>query len=185
MAREHTSLRPRTHRYRGLFRLRDEFARHQFSADYTISMLGFDFRHGHRRRGPCKRVRQYWNRCGGAVCAPRANSPSKFAASTAPLATRNSAPAEARARSDRCVDLNVLRASATQLWPPFLHTYRTMCLAPQPHFRRVLEDVRAVQLAVLERTTLTGMFSNPSSATASRRASFRSLGFTVDVISGK
>ena len=32
-------------------------------------------------------------------------------------------------------------------WLPFLHTYRTMCLAPQPHFRRVLEDVWAMQLA--------------------------------------
>jgi hypothetical protein len=33
------------------------------------------------------------------------------------------------------------------VWLPFLDTYRTMCLAPQPHFRRVLEDVRAMQLA--------------------------------------
>src|SRR6202035_2257327 len=30
-------------------------------------------------------------------------------------------------------------------WLPFLDTYRTMCLAPD--FRRVLEDVRAMQLA--------------------------------------
>ena len=34
------------HRYRGLFRQLGAFARHQFSADYTISMLGFDFRQG-------------------------------------------------------------------------------------------------------------------------------------------
>ena len=34
------------------------------------------------------------------------------------------------------------------LWLPFLDTYRTMCLAPQPDFRRVLEDVGAMQLAV-------------------------------------
>jgi hypothetical protein len=33
------------------------------------------------------------------------------------------------------------------VWLPFLDTYRTMCLAPQPDFRRVLEDVRAMQLA--------------------------------------
>ena len=32
-------------------------------------------------------------------------------------------------------------------WLPFLNTYRTMCLAPQPDFRRVLEDIRAMQLA--------------------------------------
>ena len=25
---------------------------------------------------------------------------------------------------------------------PFLDTYRTMCLAPQPGFRRLLEDIR-------------------------------------------
>ena len=31
-------------------------------------------------------------------------------------------------------------------WLPFLDTYRTMCLAPQPDFRRVLENVRAMQL---------------------------------------
>jgi hypothetical protein len=32
-------------------------------------------------------------------------------------------------------------------WLPFLNTYRTMCLAPQPDFRRVLENVQAMQLA--------------------------------------
>jgi hypothetical protein len=32
-------------------------------------------------------------------------------------------------------------------WLPFLNTYRTMCLAPQPDFRRILEDVRVMQLA--------------------------------------
>ncbi len=32
-------------------------------------------------------------------------------------------------------------------WLPFLDTYRTMCLAPQPDFRRLLEDVLAFQLA--------------------------------------
>src|ERR1700730_10151515 len=30
-------------RYRGLFRLSGAFSRYPFSADYTISMLGFDF----------------------------------------------------------------------------------------------------------------------------------------------
>jgi hypothetical protein len=32
-------------------------------------------------------------------------------------------------------------------WLPFLDTYRTMCLVPKPDFRRVLEDIRAMQLA--------------------------------------
>jgi hypothetical protein len=31
-------------------------------------------------------------------------------------------------------------------WLPFLNTYRTMCLAPQPDFRRALEDVRDMRL---------------------------------------
>jgi hypothetical protein len=30
---------------------------------------------------------------------------------------------------------------------PFLDTYRTMCLAPPPEFRRVLEEVREMGLA--------------------------------------
>jgi len=32
-------------------------------------------------------------------------------------------------------------------WLPFLHTYRTMCLAPLPEFRRALEEVREFSLA--------------------------------------
>ena len=33
------------------------------------------------------------------------------------------------------------------LWLPFLDTYRTMCLAPQDNFRRILEEVREMRLA--------------------------------------
>jgi len=36
-----------TRRCRGLFRPSDAFFRLQFSADYTITMFGFDFRQGH------------------------------------------------------------------------------------------------------------------------------------------
>src|SRR5882757_4200206 len=32
-------------------------------------------------------------------------------------------------------------------WLPFLDTYRTMCLAPPPEFRRVLEEGRTLTLA--------------------------------------
>jgi hypothetical protein len=32
-------------------------------------------------------------------------------------------------------------------WLPFLKTYRTMCLAPKPEFRRVLEEIRELRLA--------------------------------------
>jgi hypothetical protein len=42
---------------------------------------------------------------------------------------------------------NTANSAKGEIWLPFLDTYRTMCLAPQPHFRRVLEDVRAMQLA--------------------------------------
>jgi len=33
------------------------------------------------------------------------------------------------------------------LWLPFLNTYRTMCIAPEPDFRRVLEEIRELRLA--------------------------------------
>jgi hypothetical protein len=33
----------RMRRYDGMFRLPGAFSRHEFSADYTISMFGFDF----------------------------------------------------------------------------------------------------------------------------------------------
>ena len=32
-------------------------------------------------------------------------------------------------------------------WLPFVRTYRTMCLAPKPEFRRVLEEIRELRLA--------------------------------------
>jgi hypothetical protein len=35
----------------------------------------------------------------------------------------------------------------TEIWLPFLNTYRTMCLAPAPDFRLVLDEVRYVRLA--------------------------------------
>jgi hypothetical protein len=32
-------------------------------------------------------------------------------------------------------------------WLPFLDTYRTMCHAPEPAFRQILEDIRELQFA--------------------------------------
>ena len=32
-------------------------------------------------------------------------------------------------------------------WLPFLNTYRTMCIAPEPAFRRILEDIRNLKMA--------------------------------------
>jgi hypothetical protein len=32
-------------------------------------------------------------------------------------------------------------------WLPFLNIYRTMCLAPDPVFRRVLQEIRELGLA--------------------------------------
>ena len=31
-----------------------------------------------------------------------------------------------------------------RVWLPFLNTYRTMCLAPKPEFRCVLEEIRVM-----------------------------------------
>ena len=31
------------------------------------------------------------------------------------------------------------------VWLPFLNTYRTMCRAPEPNFRQILEDVRGLR----------------------------------------
>ena len=44
-----------------------------------------------------------------------------------------------RRRRDR-IDEERLN-SAEGKWLPFLGTYRTMCLAPPPEFRRVLEEL--------------------------------------------
>jgi hypothetical protein len=44
MVREHTSRYTRMRQYRGLFRPLGAFTRHQFSADYTMTISGFDFR---------------------------------------------------------------------------------------------------------------------------------------------
>jgi hypothetical protein len=32
-------------------------------------------------------------------------------------------------------------------WLPFLDTYRTMCLTPEPQFRRVLDEIRNMKQA--------------------------------------
>jgi len=38
-------------------------------------------------------------------------------------------------------------AIKTAKWRPFLNTYRTMCLAPKPEFRCVLEEFREMRVA--------------------------------------
>jgi hypothetical protein len=52
---------------------------------------------------------------------------------------------ECSADTDRC------RASGNveTLWArlPFLDTYRTMCVAPERQFRRVLEEIREMRFA--------------------------------------
>jgi len=42
---------------------------------------------------------------------------------------------------------NSANFSKSEIWLPFLNTYRTMCLAPKPEFRRVLEEIRELRLA--------------------------------------
>jgi hypothetical protein len=41
-------------------------------------------------------------------------------------------------------DDRVVQDCGGRWWLPFLNTYRTMCLAPPPEFRRVLEEVREI-----------------------------------------
>jgi hypothetical protein len=43
-------------------------------------------------------------------------------------------------------NLKVLRDLAVS-WLPFLDTYRTMCLAPEPAFRRILKDIWELRFA--------------------------------------
>ena len=38
-------------------------------------------------------------------------------------------------------------APVSDKWLPFVSAYRTMCLAPDPDFRRVLQDARGLMLA--------------------------------------
>jgi hypothetical protein len=35
----------------------------------------------------------------------------------------------------------------SRIWLPFLDTYRTMCLAPQPEFQRLLEQAGELPIA--------------------------------------
>src|SRR6202047_3994108 len=42
---------------------------------------------------------------------------------------------------------NTAKSAKSMIWLAFLDTYRAMCLAHRPDFRRVLEDVLAMQLA--------------------------------------
>jgi hypothetical protein len=37
--------------------------------------------------------------------------------------------------------------SGVYVWLPFLDTYRTMCRAPEPVFRQILEDIRELRFA--------------------------------------
>ncbi len=46
----------------------------------------------------------------------------------------------------RVVGKYAAEAKTHSKWLPFLDTYRTMCFAPPPEFRRVLEKVRALGL---------------------------------------
>jgi hypothetical protein len=39
------------------------------------------------------------------------------------------------------------KSSKTEIWLPFLDTYRTLCMAPDPNFRHILEGVRSLKLA--------------------------------------
>jgi site-specific DNA recombinase len=55
--------------------------------------------------------------------------------------------AETTANAARHATDEVAKPPKIEIWLPFLDADRTMCLAPQPDFRRVLEEVRAMQTA--------------------------------------
>jgi len=57
------------------------------------------------------------------------------------------APGRAVRRAQGSPDAASLDVMPREGWLPFLNTYRTMCLVPQPEFRRVLEEVREMRLA--------------------------------------
>jgi hypothetical protein len=52
-----------------------------------------------------------------------------------------SGPATAAARLDAGATANPAKS---EIWLPFLEAYRTMCIAPQPGFRRILEEARSL-----------------------------------------
>jgi hypothetical protein len=39
------------------------------------------------------------------------------------------------------------KSAKKEIWLPFLNTYRTMCIAPESGFRRLLQDVRSFDTA--------------------------------------
>ena len=55
--------------------------------------------------------------------------------------------AETTAIAVRSAANETAKSAKTEIWLPFLNTYRTMCLVPQPEFRQILEDVRELRLA--------------------------------------
>ena len=42
---------------------------------------------------------------------------------------------------------NQANSAKNEKWLPFLNTYRTMCVSPEPEFRQVLEEIRWLDVA--------------------------------------
>ena len=55
--------------------------------------------------------------------------------------------AETAVIAARAAEAETAKSAKTEIWLPFLDTYRTMCLAPNPEFRRLLEQVRDLPTA--------------------------------------
>ena len=71
---------------------------------------------------------------------------------TSPAFTIHDAPKEhgrppSSSSREETAETENTRSYQGGVWLPFLDTYRTMCLAPQPDFRRVLAGVLAMELA--------------------------------------
>jgi hypothetical protein len=52
-----------------------------------------------------------------------------------------------RAIADRRETMIMAGSARSEIWLRFLDTYRTMCLAPKPEFRRILEEIRGMRFA--------------------------------------
>jgi len=55
--------------------------------------------------------------------------------------------AETAVIAARAAEAETAKSAKTEIWLPFLDTYRTMCLAPNPEFRQLLEQARDLPTA--------------------------------------
>jgi hypothetical protein len=77
----------------------------------------------------------------GLVNTPNGKAPVELRELPEPRPQRNEALVAVHAFSLNRGELRSFRNNE-EGWVPFLDTYRTMCLAPEPAFRGILDDIR-------------------------------------------